>query len=62
MCIKGETDEMENAERTSIDVADDDLGTFIGKQAGTFCPDALPAAGDDGCLAGEEALRVVEVA
>jgi hypothetical protein len=49
-------------ERTGVDIADDDFGALISKEAGAFGTDALPAAGDDGCLAGEHALGVVEVA
>ena len=47
--------------RTSVDVADDDFGAFVGEEAGTLCADTLPAAGDDGRLACEQAFGVVEV-
>ena len=49
-------------ERTGINVANDYFGALIRKQACAFGADALPAARDDGCLAGKQTLGVVEVA
>jgi hypothetical protein len=46
---------------TSIDVADDHLCTFIGKEPRCFSTNPLCGARDDGDLAGEQALGVVEV-
>ena len=48
-------------ERTSIDVTDDYFGALVGKQPGAFSTNALPAAGDDRCLACEQAFGVVQV-
>lgn len=45
----------------AVNVRDDDQRALVGKEARCFGADALPAAGDDGDLAGEHALRVVEV-
>lgn len=44
-----------------VDVADDDLGAFVGEEAGGFGTDSLAGAGDDGCLAGEHAFGEIEV-
>ena len=57
----GEGNRMGNG-RTGIHVTDYYFGTLVGEEAGTFCADALSAAGDDGDLACEHALRVIEMA
>lgn len=44
-----------------VNVRDDDQGAFVGEKPGCFGADALAAARDDGDLAGEHALGVVEV-
>jgi len=44
-----------------VDVADDDLGAFVGEEPGGFGADSLARARDDGCLAGEHAAGEVEV-
>jgi len=45
--------------RTGIDVTDDYFSALVGEQPGAFGTNALPAAGDDGCLACEQAFGVV---
>ena len=44
-----------------VNVGDNHLGAFFGEETGGLGADALTAASDDGDLAGEHALRVVEV-
>lgn len=46
---------------TGVNVGYNNLGTFIGKQTGRLSANTLAAAGDDGDLAGEQTLGVVEV-
>jgi hypothetical protein len=48
-------------ERTGIDVTDNYFGAFVGEQPGAFGANTLPAAGDDRCLACEQAFGVVQV-
>lgn len=45
-----------------VDVRNNNLGSFIGEESGTFGADALGGTGDDDYLAGEKAFGVVEVA
>lgn len=45
---------------TGIDVGDDDVGTLVGEEAGGLSADALAGASDDGRLASEETLGVVD--
>jgi hypothetical protein len=49
-------------ELTAIDIAHNDLSTFIREQSGCFGSNALSRASDDGCLAVEHALGVVQMA
>jgi hypothetical protein len=46
---------------TGIDIADDNLCTFIRKEPRCFRANSLCRARDDGDLAGEQALGVVKV-
>lgn len=44
-----------------VNIRDDDLRAFVGEESGRFGADPLAAAGDDGDLAGEHTLGVIEV-
>ncbi len=47
---------------TGVNVSDDDLGSLVCEETSGFSTNALSGAGDDGGLAGEHTLWVVQVA
>lgn len=47
---------------TAIDIAHNNLSTFVREQSRCLGSNALSGAGDDGCLAVEHALGVVQMA
>lgn len=47
--------------RTAVNISDDHLGTFVGKEACCFGADTLACTSDDGYLAGQHAGWEVEV-
>jgi len=54
---------MQRKERlTAIDIAHNDFSSFVREESGCFGSNALSGTGDDGCLAVEHALGVVQVA
>lgn len=46
---------------TAINITDNNLSTFVREESGCLGTDTLPRASDDGCLAIEHSLWVVQM-